>query len=52
MNEKDRTQPQACSGEAASRGQFELNVMMPLMAHEVLEVAEVLTTGCTKFARE
>ncbi|MEO6577517.1 MAG: lyase family protein, partial [Candidatus Limnocylindria bacterium] len=37
---------------AASRGQLELNVMMPLMAHEVLEAAYVLTTGCTQFARE
>ncbi len=37
---------------AASRGQLELNVMMPLIAHEVLEAAEVLTTGCANFARE
>ncbi|CAN5704803.1 aspartate ammonia-lyase [soil metagenome] len=37
---------------AASRGQLELNVMMPLMAHEVLEAARVMTTGCIQFARE
>jgi aspartate ammonia-lyase len=37
---------------AASRGQLELNVMMPLIAHEVLEAARVLTTGCRQFARE
>jgi len=37
---------------AASRGQLELNVMMPLIAHETLEALEVLTTGCRQFARE
>ncbi|HEV3484482.1 MAG TPA: lyase family protein, partial [Vicinamibacterales bacterium] len=37
---------------AASRGQLELNVMMPLMAHEVLECLRILTTGCRQFARE
>ena len=37
---------------AASRGQLELNVMMPIMAHEVLESLTVLTTGCRQFARE
>ncbi|CAN5686393.1 aspartate ammonia-lyase [soil metagenome] len=37
---------------AASRGQLELNVMMPLIAHEVLEAGQVLTTGCRQFARE
>ena len=37
---------------AASRGQLELNVMMPLIAHEVLEALSVLTTGCRQFARE
>ncbi len=37
---------------AASRGQLELNVMMPLMAHEVLEALEVLTNGIGQFARE
>ena len=36
----------------ASRGQLELNVMMPIIAHEVLEALEVLTTGCRQFARE
>ncbi|HEY8134578.1 MAG TPA: aspartate ammonia-lyase, partial [Candidatus Limnocylindrales bacterium] len=37
---------------AASRGQLELNVMMPLMAHELLESLTILTTGCRQFARE
>jgi len=37
---------------AASRGQLELNVMMPLMAHEVLESLSILTTGTRQFARE
>ena len=37
---------------AASRGQLELNVMMPLIAHEILEALEVLTSGCRQFARE
>ncbi|CAN5477578.1 aspartate ammonia-lyase [soil metagenome] len=37
---------------AASRGQLELNVMMPLIAHETLEALQVLTTGCQQFARE
>ena len=37
---------------AASRGQLELNVMMPLIAHEVLEALSILTTGCRQFARE
>jgi aspartate ammonia-lyase len=37
---------------AASRGQLELNVMMPLIAHEVLESGAILTNGCIQFARE
>ena len=37
---------------AASRGQLELNVMMPLMAHEVLESLVVLTNGSRQFTRE
>ena len=37
---------------AASRGQLELNVMMPLIAHEVLESLTILTSGCRQFARE
>jgi aspartate ammonia-lyase len=37
---------------AASRGQLELNVMMPLIAHEVLESLRILTNGCRVFARE
>jgi aspartate ammonia-lyase len=36
----------------ASRGQLELNVMMPLIAHEVLEALSVLATGCRQFAVE
>jgi aspartate ammonia-lyase len=36
----------------ASRGQLELNVMMPMIAHEVLEALTVLTTGCRQFAVE
>jgi aspartate ammonia-lyase len=37
---------------AASRGQLELNVMMPLIAHEALESLSILTTGCRQFAKE
>jgi aspartate ammonia-lyase len=37
---------------AASRGQLELNVMMPLIAHEVTEELTLLTSGCRQFARE
>jgi aspartate ammonia-lyase len=37
---------------ATSRGQLELNVMMPIIAHEVLESIVVLTNGCRQFARE
>jgi aspartate ammonia-lyase len=37
---------------AASRGQLELNVMMPIIAHDVLESLSVLTSGVTQFARE
>jgi aspartate ammonia-lyase len=37
---------------AASRGQLELNVMMPLLAHEAAEALTILTTGCRQFARE
>jgi aspartate ammonia-lyase len=36
----------------AARGQLELNVMMPMIAHEVLEALEVLTNGCRNFAVE
>jgi aspartate ammonia-lyase len=36
----------------ASRGQLELNVMMPMIAHEVLEALSVLATGCSRFATE
>jgi aspartate ammonia-lyase len=36
----------------ASRGQLELNVMMPMIAHEVLEGLAVLTAGCRQFAGE
>ncbi|HYI21356.1 MAG TPA: aspartate ammonia-lyase [Candidatus Limnocylindrales bacterium] len=37
---------------ATSRGQLELNVMMPIIAHEVLESVVVLTNGSRQFARE
>jgi aspartate ammonia-lyase len=37
---------------AASRGQLELNVMMPLIAHETLESLTILTNGVRQFARE
>ncbi len=37
---------------AASRGQLELNVMMPLIAHETLESLRILTSGCRVFAQE
>ncbi len=37
---------------AASRGQLELNVMMPIIAHDTLEALTILTTGCRQFARE
>jgi aspartate ammonia-lyase len=37
---------------AASRGQLELNVMMPIITHDVLEALTILTTGCRQFARE
>jgi aspartate ammonia-lyase len=37
---------------AASRGQLELNVMMPLMAHEVIESLTILANGCRQFARQ
>jgi aspartate ammonia-lyase len=36
----------------ASRGQLELNVMMPMIAHEVIEALSVLATGCRQFAVE
>jgi aspartate ammonia-lyase len=37
---------------ATSRGQLELNVMMPLIAHEVLEAMTILMSGSRAFARE
>ncbi|MEX2546884.1 MAG: aspartate ammonia-lyase [Chloroflexota bacterium] len=37
---------------AASRGQLELNVMMPLMAHEVLDSIAILINGTRQFARQ
>ncbi|HSH21815.1 MAG TPA: aspartate ammonia-lyase [Candidatus Caenarcaniphilales bacterium] len=37
---------------SVSRGQLELNVMMPLMAHEVLESLTILANGCRQFARQ
>ena len=41
-----------CVAWAASRGQLELNVMMPVIAHDTLESLTILTTGCRQFARE
>ncbi|MDP2471849.1 MAG: class II fumarate hydratase [Candidatus Palauibacterales bacterium] len=32
------------------RGNFELNVMIPVMIHNLLESIEILTTGCRTFA--
>ncbi len=37
---------------ATSRGQLELNVMMPIIAHDVLEALTILTSGLRQFARE
>ena len=37
---------------AASRGQLELNVMMPVIAHDALERLTILTNTCRAFARE
>ena len=37
---------------ARRRGQLELNVMMPIIAHDVLEALTILTSGCRQFARE
>jgi aspartate ammonia-lyase len=37
---------------ATSRGQLELNVMMPIIAHDVLEALTILTSGCRQFARQ
>jgi aspartate ammonia-lyase len=37
---------------ATARGQLELNVMMPIITHDVLEALTILTTGCRQFARE
>jgi fumarate hydratase, class II len=33
----------------AAAGNFELNVMMPLMAHDLLEAIALLSTGCSTF---
>ncbi len=41
-----------CVAWAASRGQLELNVMMPIIAHDTLESLTILTTGVRQFARE
>ena len=41
-----------CVAWAVSRGQLELNVMMPIIAHDTLESLTILTTGCRQFARE
>jgi fumarate hydratase, class II len=36
---------------AASHGNFELNVMMPVMAHNLLQSISILSTGADTFAR-
>jgi fumarate hydratase, class II len=36
---------------AASQGNFELNVMMPVIAHNLLESIAILSTGAATFAR-
>jgi aspartate ammonia-lyase len=41
-----------CVAWAAARGQLELNVMMPIIAHDTLESLTILTTGCRQFARQ
>ncbi len=41
-----------CVAWAGSRGQLELNVMMPIIAHDTLESLTILTTGCRNFARQ
>jgi aspartate ammonia-lyase len=41
-----------CVTWAASRGQLELNVMMPVIAHDTLESLTILASGCRQFARE
>jgi aspartate ammonia-lyase len=41
-----------CVAWAASRGQLELNVMMPIIAHDTLESLTILRTGCGNFARQ
>jgi fumarate hydratase, class II len=35
---------------AASHGNFELNVMMPVIAHNILQSISILTTGVSTFA--
>ena len=37
---------------AGSQGNFELNTMLPVMAHNVLESIEILTTGMDAFAEK
>src|SRR5688500_18469415 len=39
----------ACVAVAAEHGQLELNVMMPVIAYNVLLSMEILTTSCTVF---
>jgi len=36
---------------AGSFGNFELNVMMPVMAHNLLQAIDLLTSGCQVFSR-
>ncbi len=37
--------------QAVAAGQMELNVMMPVMAENLIESIEILTTACRQFAR-
>ena len=37
---------------AGSQGNFELNTMLPVMAHNVLESTEILTTGIEAFTEK
>ena len=37
---------------AGTQGNFELNTMLPVMAHNVLESIEILTTGMDAFAEK
>ncbi len=40
-----------CISRAVGAGQLELNVMMPIMAENMLESIEILTSACTQFCK-